>query len=120
MAKKSNPSPDTLSSRAKSTSASSKKENAVPKHRRTNSGVPEAAAVESAPTAVEETSEPLSASVSSHHPEVTPQVQVPALTITHEDVATLAFSYWERRGYQGGSPEEDWRRAEEELYSLLG
>jgi hypothetical protein len=30
-------------------------------------------------------------------------------------VARLAFSYWEARGCQGGSPEEDWLRAEQEL-----
>ena len=33
-----------------------------------------------------------------------------------EMVAQLAYSYWEGRGYQGGSPEEDWLRAEQELY----
>jgi DUF2934 family protein len=30
-------------------------------------------------------------------------------------IAQLAYSYWEARGYQGGSPEEDWLRAEQEL-----
>jgi Protein of unknown function (DUF2934) len=30
-------------------------------------------------------------------------------------IAALAYSYWEARGCQGGSPEEDWLRAEEEL-----
>src|SRR4051794_19505242 len=30
-------------------------------------------------------------------------------------VARLAYSYWEARGYQGGSPEADWLRAEQEL-----
>jgi len=30
-------------------------------------------------------------------------------------IAHLAYSYWEARGYQGGSPEEDWLRAEQEL-----
>ena len=35
--------------------------------------------------------------------------------VKSEDIATLAFSYWEARGYQGGSPEEDWFRAEREL-----
>ena len=32
-----------------------------------------------------------------------------------EAVARLAYSYWEARGCQGGSPEEDWTRAEQEL-----
>lgn len=30
-------------------------------------------------------------------------------------VARLAYSYWVARGYQGGSPETDWLRAEQEL-----
>ena len=32
-----------------------------------------------------------------------------------EQIAALAYSYWEARGCQGGSPEEDWLRAEQEL-----
>jgi DUF2934 family protein len=34
---------------------------------------------------------------------------------TQEKIAELAYSYWVSRGYQGGSPEEDWLRAEQEL-----
>ncbi len=34
-------------------------------------------------------------------------------------VAQLAYSYWEARGCEGGSPEEDWFRAEEELYGRM-
>ena len=34
---------------------------------------------------------------------------------SHQEVARLAYLYWEARGCQGGSPEEDWRRAEQEL-----
>jgi len=34
---------------------------------------------------------------------------------TDDQVAELAYSYWEARGFQGGSPWEDWFRAEEEL-----
>jgi hypothetical protein len=34
---------------------------------------------------------------------------------SREDVASLAYSYWLARGCQGGSPEEDWLRAEREL-----
>ena len=36
-------------------------------------------------------------------------------TPSYEAVAQLAYSYWEARGCQGGSPEEDWIRAEQEL-----
>jgi len=32
-----------------------------------------------------------------------------------EEIARLAYSYWEDRSHQGGSVEEDWLRAEEEL-----
>ena len=34
---------------------------------------------------------------------------------SHDEIAALAYSYWETRGFQGGSPEEDWLRAEREL-----
>ena len=34
---------------------------------------------------------------------------------TQDEIARLAYSYWEARGYQGGSPVEDWKQAEEEL-----
>jgi hypothetical protein len=37
--------------------------------------------------------------------------------IGHEDIARLAYSYWELRGCPHGSPEEDWFRAELELQS---
>jgi hypothetical protein len=34
---------------------------------------------------------------------------------TQERIAELAYSYWEARGFRGGSPWDDWFRAEEEL-----
>jgi hypothetical protein len=34
-----------------------------------------------------------------------------------KEIARLAYSYWEARGYQGGSSEDDWLRAERELQS---
>jgi len=34
---------------------------------------------------------------------------------TYDEIARLAYSYWEARGCQGGCPEEDWTRAEQEL-----
>ena len=38
---------------------------------------------------------------------------------SQEEIAALAYSYWEARGYQGGSPEEDWLQAERELRERL-
>jgi hypothetical protein len=32
-----------------------------------------------------------------------------------EEISQVAYSYWEARGCQGGDPEEDWLRAEQEL-----
>ncbi len=47
-----------------------------------------------------------------------PIVEVPAAQISEQDeIARIAFSYWEARGCQGGSPEEDWARAEQEVHS---
>ena len=43
-----------------------------------------------------------------------PGAPVPAAPL-REDIARLAYSYWEARGCQDGSPEEDWIRAEREL-----
>jgi hypothetical protein len=34
---------------------------------------------------------------------------------SHEEIAEQAYLYWEARGYQGGTPEEDWLRAKQEL-----
>ncbi len=36
-------------------------------------------------------------------------------TPTHEEVARLAYDYWEARGRPLGSPEEDWFRAEQDV-----
>jgi hypothetical protein len=43
--------------------------------------------------------------------EVDDEVSAP----TDRDIALLAYSYWEARGGRGGSPWEDWFRAEQEL-----
>ena len=39
----------------------------------------------------------------------------PSDPAAYQEVAALAYSYWEGRGYRPGSAEEDWLRAEEEL-----
>jgi hypothetical protein len=33
----------------------------------------------------------------------------------HNDIAALAYALWEARGYPGGSPEEDWFHAVQQL-----
>ena len=45
-------------------------------------------------------------------------VTVSATAPTQEQVAKLAYSFWADRGFQGGSPEEDWLRAEQQLSAL--
>jgi len=40
-----------------------------------------------------------------------------APSVDRESIARLAYSYWEARGFAGGSAEEDWLRAEEEIRS---
>lgn len=40
---------------------------------------------------------------------------VQPVTVDTEAIAALAYSFYEARGYMGGSPEEDWLRAEHEL-----
>lgn len=40
---------------------------------------------------------------------------VPALEPDVDQIARLAYSYWEARGGEGGSAEDDWFRAEREL-----
>jgi len=34
-----------------------------------------------------------------------------------DEIARLAYSYWEARGFCNGSPDEDWLRAEQEIRS---
>jgi hypothetical protein len=34
---------------------------------------------------------------------------------SHDEIAQLAYLYWESRGSQSGSSEDDWLRAEQEL-----
>lgn len=36
----------------------------------------------------------------------------------HEEIARLAYLYWEERGCQGGSAEDDWFRAEQQYRTL--
>ena len=40
---------------------------------------------------------------------------VAAAAPSHEEIARLAYAYWEARGHPHGSAQEDWFRAEREL-----
>jgi len=46
--------------------------------------------------------------------------QVDDSALDAREIERLAYSYWEARGRQGGSPEEDWLRAERELRNRRG
>jgi hypothetical protein len=48
---------------------------------------------------------------------VDPSPTAQAAQVDEHDVARLAYSFWVERGYQGGSPEDDWFRA---LQALRG
>ncbi len=41
------------------------------------------------------------------------------MVVDRAAVARLAYSYWEARSFIGGSPEEDWLRAEREIRETL-
>jgi hypothetical protein len=50
-----------------------------------------------------------------------PETNGDAVTVSkREEIALLAYIYWVQRGCQGGSPEEDWFRAERELSESSG
>jgi len=53
-------------------------------------------------------------------PAESPETKQEALAVSNrEKIALLAYTYWVQRGCQGGSPEEDWFRAERELRTSL-
>ncbi len=54
-----------------------------------------------------------------HHATAPKSVKPPTVsqkkTVSQQDIAELAHSYWVARGHAHGSHEEDWLRAEREL-----
>lgn len=63
------------------------------------------------------TKKPVPQTVDAAAPTAPAKVVTHAVThvVTHEEVAQLAYSYWVARGCQGGSPQEDWFRAQQQL-----
>ena len=55
----------------------------------------------------------------SSHPEADAADLVIEPALDQETVARLAYYYWQERGCQSDSPDEDWFRAEAELRDLL-
>jgi hypothetical protein len=55
----------------------------------------------------------------SNHTRSGTTVTVVELALDQEAIARLAYFYWEARGCQNDSPEENWFRAEAELRNLL-
>ena len=53
-------------------------------------------------------------------PQSEAQPVAPLPAPSHHEIAALAYSYWESRGYQGDSSVEDWLRAEQELLHQRG
>jgi hypothetical protein len=67
------------------------------------------------------TAAPKSTAVNHKHTTKTTKTMAPSETpmriIAQEEIARLAYSYWEARGCQGGSAQNDWFQAEQELKS---
>jgi hypothetical protein len=42
-------------------------------------------------------------------------IELKPVIVSHEQIAKLAHQLWAERGYQHGSPEKDWLRAEQLL-----
>lgn len=48
-----------------------------------------------------------------------PVVIVETVSVSvHDQIAKIAYSYWEARGFQPGCPEQDWLRAEQEYLQI--
>lgn len=100
--------------RKESGSASARERTGTPARRRAPARAKSAAApTEAAGPAINESEDAAitQASKSDIIPELTPFDHA----AEHEEIARLAYAYYEARGGEGGSAEEDWLRAEQEL-----
>lgn len=72
-------------------------------------------AAEKAPAPKKATAAKKAPAVSKSKKAVGTTSKIHLLPATHEQIALLAHRYWTERGFQHGSHEEDWYRAEQEL-----
>jgi hypothetical protein len=68
--------------------------------------------------AAEEHTKAVETTTLSSGPQTSAESMAAAVSI-QERIALLAYNYWEQRGRIGGSPEEDWFRAEQEILSQM-
>jgi hypothetical protein len=107
----------------KTTEAEVSQPSAEPKRRRTKAAPAPAAESASQPEIAAPMRASVATSATASHKHATKKTAQPVeqfaeptpRRVSHDDIAKLAYSYWEARGFQGGSPEEDWLRAEREL-----
>jgi Protein of unknown function (DUF2934) len=52
-------------------------------------------------------------------PDPAPEIEALDSPANQEEIARLAYAYWQARGCPEGSPEEDWLRAAAELRGQL-
>jgi hypothetical protein len=69
--------------------------------------------------AAEEQTAAIKTAVPASEPQSSPESISAAGVSVQERIALLAYNYWEQRGGIGGSPEEDWFRAEREILSQM-
>lgn len=108
------PAPKRVARTSKSKGESS--ENTVASHERTQTSVAEAQPVTEALAAVPVTETVKASAVAEVPlPSSADVTRSSSEDVTTEDIARLAHSFWAARGYQHGSAEEDWFRAERQL-----